>query len=701
MAERYSIGVDIGGTFTDLVMLDAASGRLYNEKVLTTPHDPSLGVLEGVDRILAANGATPGDVRHVIHGTTLVANAVIERRGSRVALVTTRGFADLLEIGTEWRYDIYDLSMQVPEPLVPRRLRFEVPERIGPDGHVLQALDETEAVAVARRIAASGVAAVAISMLHAFRNPDHERRMREIIRREAPGIVVCISSDVVPEIGEYERTSTTVCNAYVLPVFESYLRRLTQGLRSRGVRNDLYLMLSDGGTVHESTAAAYPVRLVQSGPAGGVQAISAIGAAAGERNLLCFDMGGTTAKACLVDDGKPLRTTEFEVARVYRFKRGSGLPLRVPVIEMIEIGAGGGSISRVDHLGLVQVGPESSSADPGPACYGRGGQDPTVTDADLVLGYLSADSFLGGDMRLDVEAGERALERAVARPLGISVLEAAWAIHETVNENMAQAASMHALEKARRITDYVMVPIGGAGPVHACNIALKLGLPRVLCPLGAGVASAQGFLVAPASFTLVRGGVVALDEVDWPALRASLAEMQRICMTQLEATGETRARTTYVAAIRYVGQGYDVDVPLEADFIDAGRADAVRAAFERAYRAQFGRVESDMLVEIVSWRLTVAGPPPQVDLVAGRRSDSFGDGRRGSRRVYFGPATGFVETPVYDRYRLAPGSRFAGPAVFEERESTTVVPPGATARIDDALNLLVDLPAPAAAGAPR
>jgi N-methylhydantoinase A len=700
VAERYSIGVDIGGTFTDLVMLDAASGRLYNEKVLTTPHDPSLGVLHGVDRILAANGATPGDVRHVIHGTTLVANAVIERRGSRVALVATRGFADLLEIGTEWRYDIYDLSMQVPEPLVPRRLRFEVNERVGPDGRVLQALDETEAVAVARSIAASGVEAVAISMLHAFRNPDHERRMREIIRREAPGVVVCISSDVMPEIGEYERTSTTACNAYVLPIFESYLRQLTQGLRSRGFRNDLYLMLSDGGTVHESTAAAYPVRLVQSGPAGGVQAISAIGAAVGERNLLCFDMGGTTAKACLIDDGKPLRTTEFEVARVYRFKRGSGLPLRVPVIEMIEIGAGGGSISRVDHLGLVQVGPESSSAEPGPACYGRGGQDPTVTDADLVLGYLCADSFLGGDMRLDVEAAERAIERAIARPLGISVLEAAWAIHETVNENMAQAASMHALEKARRITDYVMVPIGGAGPVHACNIALKLSLPRVLCPLGAGVASAQGFLVAPASFTLVRGGVVALNEVDWPALRASLADMQRTCMAQLEATGETRAQTTYVAAMRYIGQGYDVDVPLDADIIEAGRADAVRAAFERAYCLQFGRVESDMLVEIVSWRLTVAGPPPQIDLVTGRRSGSFGDGRRGSRRVYFGPATGYVETPVYDRYRLAPGSRFSGPAVFEERESTTVVPPGATARIDDALNLLVDLPA-LVAGAPQ
>ena len=696
MAERYSIGVDIGGTFTDLVMCDDASGRLYNEKVLTTPQDPSLGVLEGIDRILAAQGASAAEVRHVIHGTTLVANAVIERRGSRIALVTTRGFGDLLEIGTEWRYDIYDLSMQVPEPLVPRRLRFEVPERLGPDGRVLEALDEAEALAVARRIAGSGVAAVAICLLHAFRNPQHERRLREILRREAPGVVVCISSDVMPEIGEYERTSTTVCNAYVLPVFDTYLKRLTEGLRGRGVTKDLYLMLSDGGTVHESTAAAYPVRLVQSGPAGGVQAISAIGAAAGERNLLCFDMGGTTAKACLVDDGKPLRTTEFEVARVYRFKKGSGLPLRVPVIEMIEIGAGGGSISRVDHLGLVQVGPESSSADPGPACYGRGGQDPTVTDADLVLGYLSPDSFLGGDMRLDVAASERALERGIAQPLSLSVLEAAWAIHETVNENMAQAASMHALEKARRITDYVMVPIGGAGPVHACNIALKLGLPRVLCPLGAGVASAQGFLVAPVSFTLVRGGVVALDELDWPTLRNQLAEMQQACMTQLEATGAVEAHTTYVAAMRYVGQGYDVDVTLSAAQLEAGHAAALRDAFEQAYLVQFGRAEPGMPVEIVSWRLTVAGPPPQIDLVAGRRGHEYGEGRRGERRVYFGPDTGFVVTPVYDRYLLAPGRQFTGPAVFEERESTTVVPPGATARIDAALNLLVELPTPAA-----
>ncbi len=692
MPERLSIGVDIGGTFTDLVMIDSASGRLYNEKVLTTPQDPSRGVLDGIDRILAANGATADDVRHVIHGTTLVANAVIERRGARVALVTTRGFADLLEIGTEWRYDIYDLSMQLPEPLVPRRLRLEVTERVGPDGAVLAPLDEEEAVRVARQLAGAGVDAVAISMLHAFRNPAHERRMREILCREAPGVVVCISSDVMPEIGEYERTSTTVCNAYVLPVFDRYLKRLTEGLRQRGVRKDLYLMLSDGGTVHQSTAAAYPVRLVQSGPAGGVQAISAIGAAAGERNLLCFDMGGTTAKACLIDDGRPLRTTEFEVARVYRFKKGSGLPLRVPVIEMIEIGAGGGSISRLDHLGLVQVGPESSSADPGPACYGRGGADPTVTDADLVLGYLSAESFLGGDMRLDVAASERALERAIARPLGISVLEAAWAIHETVNENMAQAASMHALEKARRIGDYVMVPIGGAGPVHACNIALKLGLARVLCPLGAGVASAQGFLSAPVSFTIVRGGVVALDALDWPALRASLDEMRASCQAQLEATGEPSGQAAHVAAMRYVGQGYDVDVLIDAATIAAGDDAALHRAFERAYETQFGRIEHGMPVEIVSWRVTVSGPPPELDLTAGRRRAAYDEGLRGSRDVYFGPASGFVRTSVYDRYRLAPGRRFTGPAVFEERESTTVVPPGAEARVDAALNLLVDLP---------
>ena len=694
MADRYRIGVDIGGTFTDLVMLDTDTGRLYNEKVLTTPADPSLGVLEGVTKILAAHKVSPSDVRHVIHGTTLVANAVIERRGAKVALITTAGFRDVLEIGTEWRYDTYDLFMNVPEPLVPRELRFEVPERIAPDGTVLTALDEPAVVSVARAIAKTDAKAVAISLLHGFRNPVHERRVREIVRREAPDLVVCVSSDVMPEIGEYERTSTTVCNAYVLPVFEMYLRRLTQGLRKMGIDRDLYLMLSDGGTVHESTAAAYPIRLVQSGPAGGVQATSAVGQSAGLGDLLCFDMGGTTAKACLIENGQPLRTTEFEVARVYRFKKGSGLPLRVPVIDMIEIGAGGGSIAKVDHLGLVQIGPESSSADPGPACYGLGGQDPTVTDADLVLGYLAADSFLGGDMRLDVKAAEAALQRAIATPLKLPLIEAAWAIHETVNENMAQAANIHALEKAKRITDFSMVPIGGAGPVHACNIALKLGLERVVCPPGAGVASALGFLVAPAAFTFVQGGVVALDELQFDATLAMLDGMKNKGVELLRgAGGESVAATVaHVAAMRYAGQGYDIEVPLSEAVLTARQHSTLRQVFEQTYQAQFGRIEAEMPVEIVSWRVIVTGPPPDVDLVAGRPPTDSGDARRGERKVYFGPKLGFVTAPVFDRYRLPPGAKFDGPGIFEERESTTVVPPGAKAHIDTALNLVVELP---------
>ena len=693
--EPYRVGVDIGGTFTDLVMVDTRSGRLFNEKVLTTADDPSLGVLDGMRKILQHSGVAAEEVRHVIHGTTLVANAVIERRGAAVALITTAGFSDVLEIGTEWRYDTYDLFMEMPEALVPRYWRYELPERMSPDGRVLTALDEDAVVAVARQIADTGVTAVAISLLHGFRNPVHEQRVREIIQREAPDLVLCISSEVMPEIGEYERMSTTICNAYVLPVFERYLRRLTDGLRRLGIDKDFYLMLSDGGTVHESTAAAHPIRLVQSGPAGGVQATCVIGGLAGEKKVLCFDMGGTTAKASLIEDGEPLRTTEFEVARVYRFKKGSGLPLRIPVIDMIEIGAGGGSIASVDHLGLVRAGPESSSADPGPACYGRGGVDATVTDADLVLGYLAADNFLGGDMRLDVEAARQALQKNIATPLAIPVVEAAWAIHETVNENMAQAATIHALEKARSIADYAMLPIGGAGPVHACNVALKLGLSRVLCPPSAGVASALGFLVSPTAFTFVQGGVVALVELDFAAVGEMLEGMEKQGRDLLLAAGARACdvHAEHLAAMRYVGQGYDVETPVTSEMLAAGERSVIRGAFEEAYKARYGRIEPDMPVEIVSWRVIVSGPRPEIDLVAARPAIADGAEVKGERRIYFGPGTGFVDAPVYDRYSLVAGSEFDGPGIFEERESTTVVPPGATARIDAALNLVIDLAA--------
>ena len=688
------MGVDIGGTFTDLVLLDSRNGAIFNEKVLTTPQDPSIGALEGLEKILDRTGARPGQVGHLIHGTTLVANAIIERRGARVALITTAGFRDVLEIGTEWRYDTYDLFMELPRPLVPRHWRFEVPERIGPEGNVLEALDEKAVVAVAGEIAAAGVDAVAISLLHGFRNPVHEQRVREIIRRETPGPVVCISSEVMPEIGEYERTCTTVCNAYVLPVFDRYLNRFTEGLRRMGIDKDLYLMLSDGGTVHQSTAVAHPIRLVQSGPAGGVQATSAIGKLAGHRDILCFDMGGTTAKACLIDDGEPLRTTEFEVARVYRFKKGSGIPLKIPVIEMIETGAGGGSIATVDHLGLVRVGPESSSADPGPACYGRGGLDATVTDADLALGYLAADSFLGGDMRLDVEAASGALVRNVAEPLGVSVTEAAWAVHETVNENMAQAATIHALEKARNIGSYTMLPIGGAGPVHACNIAMKMSLPRVVCPLSAGVASAFGFLVSPTSFTFVQGGVMPLDALDFSGIGAMLAGMQREGRELLSAAGvdQDSVRVECLAAMRYIGQGYDVEAPVDDEMLKASDCVAIRRSFERVYETQFGRVERDMAVEVVSWRVTVSGRRPSIEPAAPGSAPEPAHARKGQRQVYFGPEAGFVESPVYNRYSLLAEDTFEGPCIFEERESTTVVPPGARATVDANFNLIIDLP---------
>jgi N-methylhydantoinase A len=497
----------------------------------------------------------------------------------------------------------------------------------------------------------------------------------------------------MPEIGEYERTSTAVCNAYVLPIFERYLKRLTGGLRRLGIEKDLFLMLSDGGTVHENTAMSYPIRLVQSGPAGGVQATSVIGELTGEANILCFDMGGTTAKAALIDDGEPLRTTEFEVARVYRFKKGSGLPLRVPVIEMIEIGAGGGSIAAVDHLGLVQVGPESSSADPGPACYGRGGSGATVTDADLVLGYLAADNFLGGDMRLDVDAAQRAITKNLAEPLGISGVDAAWAVHETVNENMAQAATIHALEKAKSITDYAMVAIGGAGPVHACNIALKLSIPRVISPLSAGVASALGFLVSPTAFTFVQGGVVALKQLDFEAIGTMLANMEaegRQLLAAAHTSGSVRV--DILAAMRYVGQGYDVETHVSSKVLAQGDVSALETAFEDAYRAQFGRVESGMAVEVVSWRVVVSGPRPVIDLAATRPVAAQGTSKKGERQIYFGPEVGFVSAPIYDRYGLHPGETFSGPGIFEERESTTVVPPGARAHIDEGLNLVIDLP---------
>ncbi|MBI4182948.1 MAG: hydantoinase/oxoprolinase family protein [Proteobacteria bacterium] len=690
---HYRIGVDIGGTFTDLVLMDEGSGRLFSEKVLTTPEDPSEAVLSGVASLLAKAGVRAGEISNVIHGTTLVANALIERKGVKTALVTTAGFRDVLEIGRELRYDTYDLFIEMPRPLVPRELRFEVVERIGPKGEVLVPLDQGSARALAEQLRASDVEAVAVVFLHSFRNPGHETAVKRLFAEAAPRLTVCASSEVMAEIDEYERTSTTVANAYVHPIFRRYLGRLVGALRELGIAGELYLMLSDGGTVHGRTAAEFPIRLVQSGPAGGVQASTLYGRLARVDDVLCFDMGGTTAKACLVEKGRPMRTTDFEVARVYRFAKGSGLPLKLPTLDMIEIGAGGGSIARVDRLGLLQVGPESAGSSPGPACYALGGSEPTVTDADLILGYLDAGSFLGGDMALDRERAARAIEAGVARPLGLSVVEAAWGIYEIVNENMAQAATIHALERGRKVADFALVAIGGAGPVHACNLARRMGVGRVICLPGAGVASAFGLLASPVSFAFVKAQVSALDRLDLGEATAFVDELAERGRAQLTAAGVAgaRMRVELSALMRYLGQGYEVEVPLTREVLLAGDRARIAEAFEAVYRELFGRSER-MPAEVISWRVVVSGPEPRLELAAeaARGADAEG-ARRGARPVYFAESGGFIETGVFRRDRLAAGAAIEGPAIIEERESTLVLPPRTRARCDLHGSLIVDL----------
>ena len=697
MKGPYRIGVDIGGTFTDLVMIDS-QGHLVNEKVLTTPHDPSQGVLTGVSLITKNNRVLPEQVDNIIHGTTLVANALIERKGVVTALVTTQGFRDVLQIAREWRYDIYDLFLTPVEPLVPRSLRFEVKERVAYDGAVIEPLEVEALEPIARQIRDAGAQAVAICFLHAFRHDGHELKAKKILQALLPNVTICISSEVMPEIGEYERTATAVCNAYVQPLFEKYISGLIQGLKAMGFQKDLYLMQSDGGTVHYTTAMAYPIRLVQSGPAGGVQATSLIGKIAGLKDVLCFDMGGTTAKACLINGSESQVINDFEVARLQRFRKGSGIPLKVPAIDMIEIGSGGGSIARVNQLGLIQVGPDSSSAVPGPACYGQGGVDPTVTDADLVLGYLDAGSFLGGDMPLDLAAAGRAIETQIAQPLSLSIVDAAFGIHETVNEAMAQAASIHALEKGLKASHYAMVPIGGAGPVHACHVAMKLDMRHVLIPRGAGVASAFGFLASPMSFQFVRAQISTLSQLDTVAVKGLVEGLQKKGLAMMAHSGLTldQCRVKVSAAMRYVGQGYEVEVPVDMVSPMADLVARMAHGFSACYQQLYGRTEKDTPAEVVSWRVVVQGPSPDLLQVA----DSLDEAAlpqavaalKGHRPVFCVQRQSFVTTPVYARHLLAVGAVLEGPAIIEERESTVVVPHLARVTVDAHWNLRIDLP---------
>ena len=688
MVKDLRIAVDIGGTFTDVVLEDDA--RRLTRKLLTTPQRPEEAVLDGVRLILGDAGRSFGDVDVFVHGTTLATNAVIERRGARTALIATEGFRDVLDIANESRYDQYDLTIEKPRPLVPRALRFTVAERMDVHGKVRLALDEAAVRAVATELGRRGIESVAVAFMHAYVNPAHERRTREILVAEQPTLRVTLSSEVCPEVREYERTSTAVANAYVQPLMDSYLARMQAALAAEDFKGTIYLVTSGGGLTAIETARRFPVRLIESGPAGGAIFAAQMAARAGEKRALSYDMGGTTAKICLIDDFTPHTARLFEVDRAARFLKGSGLPVRIPVIEMVEIGAGGGSIARLDALKRVTVGPESAGAEPGPACYGRGGGHPAVTDANVVLGTIDPKDFAGGTIPLDLEAAKGALDRDIAEGLGLSTDMAAYAVYEMVSENMASAARVHAVERGAVVNQYNLIAFGGGAPLHAARVAEKIGVQRVIVPPNAGVGSAVGFLAAPVSFELVRSRYMRLDAFDGASASELLGEMS-IEATALVAPGARGMKTfeRRVAFMRYIGQGHEIMVVLPQRPLVASDAEALRASYERDYAALFERHIPNAAIEILSWSVQVSTetklpavqsaapkmPPP----VPARHRPVF-DGRSGRT----------TEVPVYRREKLAPGSAFAGPAIVAEDETSTYISASFTAHIDASGCIVMD-----------
>ena len=655
-------------------------GTRQSLKVLTTPVEPERGVLDGVGAILRQAGLAAGDVSIVVHGTTLATNAIIERKGARTALVTTAGFRDVLALGNESRYDQYDLNITLPQPLVPRHLRLTVPERLDNLGEVLLALDEMAVDALVPTLRREGVEAIAVGFLHSFANTAHERRARDILARAMPDVPISLSCEVSPEMREWERFSTTAANAYVQPLIGGYLGRLEHGLRGMGLAAPVFMMLSGGGLTTIETARRFPIRLVESGPAGGAIFAADIARQCGLERVLSFDMGGTTAKVCLIDDFRPQASRTFEVARVGRFRKGSGLPLRIPVIEMVEIGAGGGSLAHVDGLGMIGVGPESAGADPGPACYGRGGMRPAVTDANLVLGRYEPARFAGGSMALDEAAAAAALERVVGGPLGLEAGLAALGVVEMVDENMANAARVHAIESGKTYTGRTLIAFGGGGPVHGYRVAEKVGIDRVLVPAGAGVGSAIGFLRAPVGYEVVRSLYQRLGTFDVRAVTALLDDMVREAMAVVSlgsfgaATVETR-----LSFMRYVGQGHEIPVALPVRALVEADVGALRAAFDREYARFYDRPVPGSDVEVMSYAVTVATVAEGWDApaVAEVRASAV------RRLMVRDTATGEVGAwAVHDRASLAVGAVVAGPAVIAEDETSTLVGPGWVLTVD-------------------
>ncbi|MGD2124755.1 MAG: hydantoinase/oxoprolinase family protein [Desulfobacteraceae bacterium] len=694
MSEKfYRLGCDIGGTFTDFVLLNDQTGDIKINKCLTTPKDPSDAVEQGIKEMEVKSPDFVGRLDEVIHGTTLVINSIIERKGAKTGLITTKGFRDVLELGREIRYAPYDIFAEFPKPLIPRRFRMEVDERIRSDGTVMRPLDPEEARHVVRTLIDMGVESIAVCLINSFENPTHELMIKEIIEKASPDISVSISYHVLPQIREYERTSTTVTNAYVKPLTGRYLSKLSGRLESIGFQGKLFIMLSSGGITSVETAGEFPVRIIESGPTAAVIAGQYYGKLFNLPEMFCFDMGGTTAKSCLIQKGVAGVVPTFEVGRVQRFMKGSGLTIQVPVVDLMEIGAGGGSIAKVSRMGTLQVGPESSGADPGPICYGRGGTEPGVTDADLLLGYLDENYFLGGEMKLDKEAAKRGVEEKIAKPLDVPFIQAIWGIHDLINETMAAAAKTHIAEKGGNPKIVTVAAFGGAGPVHAYGLAKKLGAPRIIVPPNAGVGSALGFFTAPRAFDLVRSHKVALNDADFAEIEKIFQEMEAEgAKTLQKAGGEEEVKFDRSLDMRFVGQGSETNLPVsESDFRRIS-TEEVRGRFDDVYEKLYGRTYPDSAVEFINFKVRASLPERLLQLAKFENGGrSLEEAIKGQRPAYSRIAKDFMAFTVYDRYKLFPGATLHGPAIVEERESTVIIGEDASVAVDDYGFLWIDI----------
>ena len=691
----YKLGIDIGGTFTDFALVDEETGRTAIHKQLTTPDEPSACVLDGARKLLAAESVTFDRVRTVVHGTTLVTNAVIERKGTVPGMLTTAGFRDVLDIGEQTRYDLYDWHVILPKPLVPRPLRFEVHERMDHRGRVTRALDLDEVrEAVATSVREQRIESLAVCLLHSYQNPSHERQIKALLSEEFPDLYVSCSAEVFPFMREFERFTTTTINAYVQPMVDRYLDSIETGLGRQGFAGSLYILSSNAGTLTPATARRFPVRIMESGPTAGALMATHLGGTLNLLDLLSYDTGGTTSKGCLIHDGSLSKTYEIETARVHEFKKGSGLKVKTPVVDMIEIGAGGGSIAEVDERGLLKVGPESAGADPGPACYGLGGQSATLTDADLVLGYLDPGFFLGGSMSLDRPASERAIMEAVGRPLALDLARAAWGIYETINENCARAFRVHASERMVDYRNCSMVAFGGSAPIRAVRVARKLHIPRVVIPLGAGVFSAFGLLISPLSFDVLRSRRITLDDLTPARFADEFLSVTGEAVVHLEEAGVKAAdmRLTRRLDMRYQGQGFEIEVELPETTDLSALFARLPDLFSDTYETIFSLSFNEQPVEIVNWKVEATGPIPKMTGAYRPPPQTPSQTEMKGTRPAYDPGQGsYIQCPVYDRYALRPGTTFDGPAILEERESTCIIAVSDTVRVDDGHNLVIDI----------